>query len=642
VEIEEGTPAAEALKANADVRVSKLRKVGRSTRLQAGVRVLKSAARTASGQPGHAGDRRGAPAFVPPAGGSAANLSPGANNLSANLSTAVIAGSGSGKPPPTIPEVDDEESEQGVLGSPRNAAKATTIKANDGASSVDGEGITSSIIASQYIGLGDDYDSTTSQEGGNQMSIVLDDSSTDKNSTKPLYYGGAATATNNSGAAANPAEAIAEHAQHPVQRHSMQHVTHAALPAAVAAACFAGEALDRKRADRGVDGAAVAAAKEGTGESTSDAAHKSPLMSPFTNLFKSTTNLSAAVDDNDVTSSSPIRMTPRPGRLHKRAVSVPGGRGVFQHGGDATPISVFRRTAVDHAHRISMDHAHNMPSEISVAETEKHANLRATTTSSDQVIEDLSDDDGEMIEHDSTAVESTAATMPASPGGKVQIKKHVEVSPIVVEIPGAREEETKDDEERRMFGDEGEPTTTATKTDGDHHREALMAKAKKKISRRSTKKKSGLHDDDDDAFHFHGHKSVRKWVNRRRSKDETKNQRSYVKGKVIDGKHELYTMSIAVMFGMRTSIGRTNLAMSQTAHNERRWLDNDDLMAVEKYEFPPRVSLPFLQFCISRLYRLFGAVGVNCTFRREVLFHTSSYLVIAHSFTHTFVTKPGK
>ena len=46
VEIEEGTPAAEALKANADVRVSKLRKVGRS------VRVLKSASRTSRGGSG--------------------------------------------------------------------------------------------------------------------------------------------------------------------------------------------------------------------------------------------------------------------------------------------------------------------------------------------------------------------------------------------------------------------------------------------------------------------------------------------------------------------------------------------------------------------------------------------------------------
>jgi hypothetical protein len=42
-------------------------------------------------------------------------------------------------------------------------------------------------------------------------------------------------------------------------------------------------------------------------------------------------------------------------------------------------------------------------------------------------------------------------------------------------------------------------------------------------------------------------------------------RKSYVKGKVIDGQHELYALSIAVMFGLRTSIGKTNaeLALSQ-------------------------------------------------------------------------------
>ena len=49
-------------------------------------------------------------------------------------------------------------------------------------------------------------------------------------------------------------------------------------------------------------------------------------------------------------------------------------------------------------------------------------------------------------------------------------------------------------------------------------------------------------------------------------------------------------MSIAIMLGMRTSIGRTNMQMAETSHDERRWLDGEDLMAVEKYVFPPRVS----------------------------------------------------
>jgi hypothetical protein len=92
-------------------------------------------------------------------------------------------------------------------------------------------------------------------------------------------------------------------------------------------------------------------------------------------------------------------------------------------------------------------------------------------------------------------------------------------------------------------------------------------------------------------FHFHGPRSVRHWINKRRHHElSSDNIRSYVKGKVIDRQHELFIMSIAIMLGMRTSIGRTNMQMAETSHDERRWLDNDDLMSVEKYVFPPRVS----------------------------------------------------
>jgi 1-phosphatidylinositol-4-phosphate 5-kinase len=59
-----------------------------------------------------------------------------------------------------------------------------------------------------------------------------------------------------------------------------------------------------------------------------------------------------------------------------------------------------------------------------------------------------------------------------------------------------------------------------------------------------------------------------------------------VKGKVIDGQHELYALSIAVMLGVRTSIGTTNAQMTAEG---RRWLTSDDFMAIEKYEFRPSV-----------------------------------------------------
>ena len=53
---------------------------------------------------------------------------------------------------------------------------------------------------------------------------------------------------------------------------------------------------------------------------------------------------------------------------------------------------------------------------------------------------------------------------------------------------------------------------------------------------------------------------------------------------VIDGQHELYALSIAVMLGVRTSIGTTNARMS---NEQRRWLTSDDFMATEKYKLKP-------------------------------------------------------
>lgn len=62
---------------------------------------------------------------------------------------------------------------------------------------------------------------------------------------------------------------------------------------------------------------------------------------------------------------------------------------------------------------------------------------------------------------------------------------------------------------------------------------------------------------------------------------------------VIDGEHELYALSIAVMLGVRTSIGSTNTGLKP---KEKRWLSSDDFMASEKYEFRPSVSAPWLRW----------------------------------------------
>jgi 1-phosphatidylinositol-4-phosphate 5-kinase len=75
---------------------------------------------------------------------------------------------------------------------------------------------------------------------------------------------------------------------------------------------------------------------------------------------------------------------------------------------------------------------------------------------------------------------------------------------------------------------------------------------------------------------------------RRKKKKKEEKTKSYVKGKVIDGRHELYALSIAVMLGVRTSIAKTNSIL--TASNGRRMLTPQDFMSEEKYEFAPKGS----------------------------------------------------
>lgn len=81
-------------------------------------------------------------------------------------------------------------------------------------------------------------------------------------------------------------------------------------------------------------------------------------------------------------------------------------------------------------------------------------------------------------------------------------------------------------------------------------------------------------------------KRQRKRMKKKKSK---KNRKSYVKGKVIDGKHELYTLSIAMMLGLRTSLNRTNKELREVKE-EGIWLKSEDFMTIEKYSFPPKGS----------------------------------------------------
>jgi Phosphatidylinositol-4-phosphate 5-kinase len=72
-----------------------------------------------------------------------------------------------------------------------------------------------------------------------------------------------------------------------------------------------------------------------------------------------------------------------------------------------------------------------------------------------------------------------------------------------------------------------------------------------------------------------------------RKREKKRTNRNYVKGKVIDGEHELYTLSIAMMLGLRYTIFLTNNQLVQDKRNKRMWLDSDEFMKMEKYIFRP-------------------------------------------------------
>jgi len=220
------------------------------------------------------------------------------------------------------------------------------------------------------------------------------------------------------------------------------------------------------------------------------------------------------------------------------------------------------------------------PSEISCADTEIHANVAADLLNE---LNNLSDDDNSVIAGTMSPREVTLS----AEGADDLFPKKTRIDPVVVVVPDDQHKQ-----QEQLLEDFPLREVRTSHEEVEANNQQLLFQQQQQASMRKRKKKSFKNrrklEEEDETFHFHGPKSVMKWVRRRKSKEQDKKQRSYVKGKVIDGRHELYTMSIAVMLGMRTSIGRTNLQMAETSHNERRWLDNDDLMAVEKYVFRPR------------------------------------------------------
>ena len=616
------------------------------------VRALKSAARTASGQPCHAGDRRGAPPFVAPksgATGGAAAAGAGAGGVGGSSGRGASA-------PPTIPETDDEGDSQSGHHVARDDESFSKMKKNmatagagAGASEEDGDGsveVIRDVQVQQLSSSGDNDNDENDNDNNNNNNISSksnndetdnDDSTTSSNQQSLTIDNlgdddesgvGAASTPDGSGAKLVPSLLFASHSgggggatggasfrqtyptsflqqqQHQQQHHqhhqhhqqqqhhhSFAHVTHAALPAAIAAACRAGEDMDRKRATNIIATQHNQIDHGGANAGLTTSAPPSIAHGRLSSLFKSSPAITTSPktfegDHKEIATPTPaftaasmggattalppisIRGTSYQRRRSPSDVSNKSSAsyGVFQ----STAIPVFRRYSSSSSYiDSSLNGGQKLPSEISCAETEVHANigndlLNEVDDLSDEELEDNNDTATEVISSPGDMM-SAASALP----GHILLKK-TRIDPVVVVVP---EDVPQEDSEIEGIGEEEDEQLSASKI-----------KKKKK----SFKKK--MKEEEEDSFHFHGPKSVAKWVRRRRHKEKDKIQRSYVKGKVIDGQHELYTMSIAVMLGMRTSIGRTNMRMAETSHNERRWLDNDDFMAVEKYVFRPRVS----------------------------------------------------
>merc|ERR1712194_191859 len=168
-------------------------------------------------------------------------------------------------------------------------------------------------------------------------------------------------------------------------------------PAAIAAACRAGEDMDRQRATL---------IEHNNSEGDLDTRRAQRL----THLFKPTER-KAVVDDDHYASMG--RLSPRQ-RKDRATITLPNGK----------PLPIVRRASLERD---------NMPSEISIAETEKCANLRQED---DIEEEDLSEDGfGELLGSED---EVTRETIP-----HIQVKKVVQVDPIVVEIPGSNPPDAK-------------------------------------------------------------------------------------------------------------------------------------------------------------------------------------------------------
>jgi len=78
---------------------------------------------------------------------------------------------------------------------------------------------------------------------------------------------------------------------------------------------------------------------------------------------------------------------------------------------------------------------------------------------------------------------------------------------------------------------------------------------------------------------------------RGRRRKKKKERPPHASGKVIDGEHEKYVLSIAIMLGIRTVVEATKEQLEsfrQNAAEGTPWLDLHDFFAVEKYLFPAR------------------------------------------------------
>ena len=221
--------------------------------------------------------------------------------------------------------------------------------------------------------------------------------------------------------------------------------------------------------------------------------------------------------------------------------------------------------------------------EQAVESPQRHQEEPVTSLTIAQIAHDEKNKQEEKEEHSKTTAVTTAdilmsndALLPASTPKRTEWKITLTRSEDRATMP--HDDEQKPPILHRRFKTETnllfqtpEQTTNKTKHGSLRDIGSLLpskTKSRGKARLKFTRSSGTLSREDPKAHGKSAHRRHKAHTHKvaKRKKDPNA-RKSYVKGKVIDRQHELYTLSFAVMLGLRTSIGTTNGVLASSQEN---------------------------------------------------------------------------